>query len=95
MIEKKHEPVGRLYYAESYDSTIRIIDIAILPKFQRKGLGTSILNGFFERAKAIEQPITIHVESFNPAMKLYMRLGFKKISETNGVYHLLQWNYKN
>ncbi len=95
VIEKKHEPVGRLYYAESYDSTIRIIDIAILPKFQRKGLGTSILNGFFERAKAIEQPITIHVESFNPAMKLYMRLGFKKISETNGVYHLLQWNYKN
>lgn len=95
VIEKSKEPIGRLYYVENFDGTIRIIDIAILPKFQKKGLGTSILNGIFERAKAIKQPVTIHVESFNPAMNLYKRLGFQKISETNGVYHLLQWNYKN
>jgi ribosomal protein S18 acetylase RimI-like enzyme len=35
------------------------------------------------------------VEAFNPAKHLYERLGFEKISETNGVYHLMQWNYKN
>nr|WP_278012004.1 hypothetical protein [Flavobacterium gyeonganense] len=36
--------------------------------------------------------VSIHVESFNPAMNLYKRLGFKKISETNGVYHLMEWS---
>lgn len=95
VIEKDKEIIGRLYYKEGFEGTIRIIDIAILPKFQNQGLGTSILKDVIEHAKVIEQPITIHVETFNPAMKLYKRLGFQKISETNGVYHLLQWNYKN
>lgn len=95
VIEKKQQPIGRLYYNEDFEGSIRIIDIAILPEFQNKGLGTTILNGIFERAKNIGQPITIHVESFNPAMNLYKRLGFQTVSETNGVYHLLQWNYKN
>ena len=54
-----------------------------------------ILKSILDRAKTIEKNVTIHVESFNPAMNLYHKLGFKKISETNGVYHLLEWNYKN
>ncbi|MDZ7896454.1 MAG: GNAT family N-acetyltransferase [Arcicella sp.] len=95
VIEYGNNTIGRLYYDEGFDGGIRIIDIAILPAYQKKGIGTDILEGVFERAKAIEQHITIHVESFNPAMNLYKRLGFQKISETNGVYHLLQWNYKN
>jgi GNAT superfamily N-acetyltransferase len=95
VIEFEKESIGRLYYVEDFEGTIRIIDIAILPKFQKKGLGTIILNAIFERANTIKQPVTIHVESFNPAMELYKRIGFKKISETNGIYHLLQWNYKN
>jgi ribosomal protein S18 acetylase RimI-like enzyme len=95
VIEKDKEIIGRLYYKEDFEGTIRIIDIAILPKFQNKGLGTSILKDIIEHAKVIQQPITIHVESFNPAMELYKKLGFQKISETNGVYHLLQWNYKS
>ena len=95
VIEFEKESIGRLYYVEDFEGTIRIIDIAILPKFQKKGLGTIILNAIFERANVIKQPVTIHVESFNPAMELYKRIGFKKISETNGIYHLLQWNYKN
>jgi ribosomal protein S18 acetylase RimI-like enzyme len=94
VIEEGRKSIGRLYYVEGFEGTIRIIDIAILPEFQKKGIGSEILKGLFERAKAIEQPVTIHVESFNPAMNLYKRLGFQKISETNGVYHLLQWNYK-
>jgi hypothetical protein len=27
-------------------------------------------------------------------MNLYKRLGFIKISETNGVYHLMEWSPK-
>lgn len=95
VLERGKEKIGRLYINEGFENSIRIIDIALLPKFQKKGFGTKILKRIFERAKEIQQNVTIHVESFNPAMKLYQKLGFKKISETNGVYHLLEWNYKN
>jgi GNAT superfamily N-acetyltransferase len=93
VIERNKEGIGRLYYDESGDK-ISIIDIALLPEYRSKGLGEGILKTIFERAKAIEKNIEIHVESFNPAMRLYYRLGFKKVSETNGVYHLLEWNYR-
>ena len=34
--------------------------------------------------------VTIHVEIFNPALRLYERLGFRQVG-SNGVYHLLEW----
>jgi len=34
--------------------------------------------------------LRIHVESNNPAMRLYTHLGFRKV-DTNGVYWLMQW----
>ena len=91
VLENKNERIGRLYYDENVEDTIRIIDIALLPQFQNKGLGTMVLNGIFVRATEIQKPVSIHVERFNPAKKLYERLGFKMISETNGVYHLMEW----
>ena len=94
VISNDNKDIGRLYYDEGFETGIRIIDIAILPEYQKQSIGTEILKGIFERAREIEKNVTIHVESFNPAMNLYTRLGFQKISETNGVYHLLQWNYK-
>ncbi len=95
VIEFHKKKAGRLYYHEDFQGVIRIIDIALLPNFQKQGIGSEVLKGIFERAKIIERKVTIHVESFNSAMNLYKRLGFQKISETNEVYHLLQWNYKN
>jgi ribosomal protein S18 acetylase RimI-like enzyme len=37
--------------------------------------------------------VTIHVEVFNPALRLYERLGFKKVAE-NGPYHLMEWRFQ-
>lgn len=34
--------------------------------------------------------VRIHVEENNPALRLYRRLGFKKIEE-QGVYYLIEW----
>jgi hypothetical protein len=39
---------------------------------------------------AAAKPLTIHVEQFNPALRLYTRLGFRPIAE-HGVYLLLEW----
>jgi ribosomal protein S18 acetylase RimI-like enzyme len=92
VIEQKGEPVGRLYVDENFvDGSIRIIDITLLPAFRNKGFGQGILDDILAYARAKQKPVTIHVESFNPAMKLYERLGFTLKDKKNGVYHLLEW----
>jgi ribosomal protein S18 acetylase RimI-like enzyme len=96
LIVKNETPIGRLYIHENYqEDIIRIIDIAILPNWQNQGIGKSILEDILAEGNLIKKNVSIHVEAFNPAKHLYERLGFEKISETNGVYHLMQWNYKN
>ena len=39
-------------------------------------------------------PLTIHVERFNPALRLYERLGFT-LAEDKGVYLFLEWRGDN
>ena len=69
---------------------IRIIDIALLPEYRGRGLGTQLLRNIQTAAQQAVLPVTIHVERFNPALSLYERLGFRMI-EDKGVYLLLKW----
>jgi GNAT superfamily N-acetyltransferase len=93
IIEKKNNVIGRLYIDFFFEKKgIRIIDITLLPNWRKKEIGSSILKEITEKAAVNQMKVSIHVESFNPAMNLYKRLGFTKISETNGVYHLMEWS---
>ena len=82
-------PAGRLY-VHRREREIRLMDIALLPDFRGAGIGTRLLNGLFAEAAAAGKTLTIHVEAYNPARRLYERLGFQKIGE-HGVYHLMEW----
>ena len=81
--------VGRLYI-ERWPSQHCIIDIAFLPEHRGKGLGTALLHDLLDEAAAVGKAVSIHVEKFNPAMRLYRRLGFETI-EDKGVYDLMRW----
>ena len=83
------EPAGRLY-VHCREQEIRIMDIALLPQFRGRGIGSNILKEILAEGARTARPVTIHVESFNPAQGLYERLGFTRIGST-GVYHLLEW----
>lgn len=80
---------GRLYI-DRRESEIRIIDIALLPEFRGRGIGSHILGRILDEASRAGKPVRIHVEMSNPAMSLYQRLGFRKIDE-HGLYHLMEW----
>lgn len=82
--------VGRLYIHRRQEE-IRIMDIALLSEYRRRGIGTALLQRILEEAKSKQMPVTIHVERFNPALQLYERLGFH-LKEDRGVYHLLEWS---
>jgi ribosomal protein S18 acetylase RimI-like enzyme len=83
-----NEPCGRLYVYRG-EAEMRIVDIALLPQHRGIGVGSSLLRGLLTEADADGKRVTIHVERFNPALRLYERHGFS-IAEDKGVYLLLE-----
>jgi ribosomal protein S18 acetylase RimI-like enzyme len=83
------QEVWRLYVSRWSDE-IRIVDIALLPEFCNRGIGTRVLRDLQVEAAAAGKPLRIHVERFNPALRLYERLGFRQL-EDRGVYLFLEW----
>ncbi len=81
-------PAGRLYLWRT-PSQIRIMDISLLPEYCGQGNGTKILKSLIRESVESGKKLTIHVEYFNPALRLYERLGFKKTDDT-GVYYYLE-----
>lgn len=94
VIEYEHKMIGRLYLDMNFQGKgMRIIDISILPSYRNRGFGQGIFKDLMKKAAELDRPLSIHVETFNPAKHLYTRLGFKLISETNGIYHLMEWKH--
>jgi ribosomal protein S18 acetylase RimI-like enzyme len=81
-------PAGRLY-VHRRATEIRLVDISLLPEYRNGGIGTTLLRELFDESAESGKPVTIHVEKYNPAMRLYERLGFVPIAD-RGVYLLLQ-----
>jgi ribosomal protein S18 acetylase RimI-like enzyme len=91
IIEAEGAPAGRLY-VDRCEKEIRIIDIALLPSYRRAGIGTRLLCELQDEARTTGKALSIHVEKFNPALRLYHRLGFQQI-EDRGMYLFLQWTF--
>lgn len=82
------QPAGR-FYVHRRAGEIRIMEIALLPEFRNRGIGTALVNEVLAEARSLKLPVSIHVERFNPALALYQRLGFR-LKEDKGVYLLLE-----
>ncbi len=93
VILRGEEPIGRLYL-DYRDDEIRLVDIALLPEHRNEGIGGALVQDVIQSAGREGKAVRIHVENNNPAMSLYLRLGFKHI-DTNGVYHLMEWAQSN
>jgi len=79
---------GRLYIWRT-ETQIRIMDISLLPQFQGKGVGTTILQSIILESEKNGKKISLHVEYYNPALRLYERLGFKKVDDI-GIYFYME-----
>jgi ribosomal protein S18 acetylase RimI-like enzyme len=89
VIEQRGVPAGRLYL-EPRVSRLHIIDIALMPAWRGQGIGTAILRALQETARAQGKGVGIMVEVFNPARRLYDRLGFTQTAD-HGVYLEMEW----
>ena len=85
----RNEPIGRLY-VEARETRLHIVDIALMPAQRGRGTGTAILEALQRTARASGRGVGIFVEKFNPALRLYRRLGFAEIADLE-VYFEMEW----
>jgi ribosomal protein S18 acetylase RimI-like enzyme len=89
IILRDDAPIGRLYVHFGAQE-IRLMDIALLPEHRGAGLGGSILENLLREAAQLGKTVTLHVERFNPALRLYQRLGFRVI-EDQQINFYMEW----
>lgn len=68
--------IGRLYRARISDDEVRVLDIALLPEWCGRGVGTKLIRDVMVAAEQSGDMVSLHVEFWNQAVRLYERLGF-------------------
>ena len=93
LILQENKKIGRIYLDRD-ETSICLIDIALLPELRNKGLGTQLLLNLLEEAQENNKKVVIHVENFNPAYQWYLKNGFKLV-EDKGVHQYMEWYPKS
>ncbi len=83
------QPIGRIYI-DRWADELRLVDIALLPNYRRRGIGSAFFSAILAEARQAAIAVRLHVEMFNPVLEWYARLGFHPI-DTHGVYYLMEW----
>jgi ribosomal protein S18 acetylase RimI-like enzyme len=91
VIETGSVRAGRLRVTRTADH-IELSGLQLLPRVQRQGIGTAIIEDLKAQAARAGVPLDLDVEKGNrDARKLYERLGFTQIGETERESHL-RWD---
>jgi GNAT superfamily N-acetyltransferase len=84
------KPVGRLWVAPGLDE-FHLVDIAVHPSLQRKGIGTVLIQRLQHEAAKARLPIRCCVFRFNPgSLRFHQRLGFTIVREDQ-MHHYMEW----
>ena len=81
--------VGNLS-VEDRDDELYIAGIYLLPAWQNRGLGTSVIEDVLSKAAGKEKGVHLQVLRVNPVLRLYERLGFQIYEETD-THFKMRW----
>ena len=81
------EVAGRIYL-ETTTSEVRLMDVTLLPAYRNRGVGTRLMTELLRYAEALGLQVSLHVEPFNPAKRMYERMNFAVV-ETRGLYEFM------
>ena len=82
------EPAGRIWVGED-EEQIRLLDIALLPQFQKRGAGTVLLRELMKEAARAGKLLRHMVFVLNnDAHRFYERLGFVVIEDLGAYKHM-------
>lgn len=71
---------------EERASDLYLKGIYLLPAYQNQGVGTAVLHHLLAQAQTRGQPVSLRVFKMNPARRLYERLGFTIVGESEPYY---------
>ena len=83
------QPIGRLYVLRDGEE-MRILDLSMMPEFRNRGIGTQMIQKVMAEAEANNSRLRIYLETFNPSVLLFERLGFRVI-QNDDMNLLLEW----
>jgi GNAT superfamily N-acetyltransferase len=84
------QSVGRLFVHRGADA-IHVVDFGLLPQYRNQGIGGALLKAVLDEADDDGKPVRLHVESFNRALRLSERLGFRSVG-LNGIHIEMEWD---
>lgn len=88
-------PAGRLW-VERQREEVHLLDIALLPWAQRRGVGSVLVGELIEEARATGRRLRHTVFFTNDgARRFYERLGFVVTGEAGGAYLQMEWRGAN
>lgn len=91
VVEEAGRPVGRVII-DTGVTDLRLVDIAILPQAQRKGIARSILRAMQEQARESNLNVSLAVEITNQAARtLYLQMGFF-VQSSDGLFEQMHWH---
>jgi len=71
------------------ETSVWLANIRVAPEYQRRGIGTQIISEVLRDAHGRDLPVSLRVLKVNPARRLYERLGFVVVGETE-THHLME-----
>jgi ribosomal protein S18 acetylase RimI-like enzyme len=90
IIRSDNQDVG-LLVVEDEEDAMRLAEIEILPEWQGRGIGSSIVRWLMQEAAGAGKPLTLRVLHVNErARALYERLGFRPFKEIE-THTYLRW----
>ena len=87
LIVMLEQPIGRIY-VDTTPREVRLMDVTLLPEHRNQGVGSRLMEAFLAYADGLGRQSSLHVEPFNPAKRMYERLGFRVV-ETRGLYEFM------
>lgn len=82
VVELADQSVGCLA-VEWLPDRVKLNRVFLLPAVQGRGIGTQLVRPVLERARASHLPVRLRVLKVNPAQRLWRRLGFTVVGETD------------
>ena len=79
IVERDGRPTGRFMVDWSPSDHVQGVDVAVLPGERRGAPGLSLMRAWIAVCDRLGKPARLSVRPGNPAMSLYLRLGFLKV----------------
>lgn len=87
IVELNGERVGTVS-ASIHSDHLRVDELVVLPAFQNRGIGESLIRRAIERARSLGLPVRLHTFRLNRALRFYERHGFVVTARGDVNIHL-------